>query len=249
MHQRNITYIAIVVAVAFLLGYIYIYQYSPFSEDINSILLYLADPIASLLAAVSLTAVWLCYQRDDKPYAVWVFFTLGGWFWFIAETIYSVLSYQLNDYPPLGWADISWFVGYALVSLALYHQYQILQKTKNAVWVLVGTWVGLLLLTPLILLVLQSEFTIENLVAYLYPVVDFAICLVSLRLYMVFGGGKLSRPWIGLFVLGISDAIWAWQYAAGADSNIYADASYVAAYLILALGFFRQYLLLRFGPE
>jgi hypothetical protein len=253
MRQRNLLYFATLIALAILAGYIYIYQAAPFSEDWNNILLYAADPFVTLLAAISVNAVLLYYQKDDKPYPVWWFFTVGMWIWFVAETIYAVLSFISGDVPPSGWADVFWFIGYGLISVALYYQYQLLRKTKNGWLKLILIWVGLILLTPLILILFRSEFSTENFLDYLYPIVDFAICIVSFRLYMVFGGGKLSRPWMGLFVLGISDAIWAWLVASGAYQNdslsILTDASYVAAYLILALGFFRQYLLLRFGPE
>jgi hypothetical protein len=250
MRQRNLLYIVTITALAILAGYIYIYQTNPFSEEWNNILLYAADPFVTLLAAASVTAVLMCYTKDDKPYSVWLFFTIGMWFWVVAEAIYAVLAYTSGDAPPPGSADICWFIGYGLVSVALYHQYRLLRKTKNALWLLLISWVGAILLTPLILLLLQTEFSTENFLAYLYPVVDFAICIVSFHLYLVFGGAKLSRPWMGLFLMGIADAIWAWVYAGGGNPDTFiGDVVYVAAYLVLAIGFFRQYLLLRFGPE
>ena len=251
MRQRNLMSLAFVIAIAILAAYIYIYRAVPFSEQWNNILIAFTDPFVTLLAALSVTAVLFCYQKDDKPYPVWLYFTLGMWFWVAAETIYAVLYYQLGDVPPTGWADVCWFIGYGLISVALYHQSQLLYKTKNG-WLKLGLiWAGLLLLTRLILWLLRSEFSTENFVGYLYPVVDFAIFIFSLRLFMVFGGGKLSRPWMGLLLLGVSDAIWAWVNLSGGDHSdtFVGDVVYVAAYLILALGFFRQYLLLKYGPE
>jgi hypothetical protein len=250
MTQRNITYLSFVVAAVFLAGYIYVYQFEPFSEGWNNILVYLADPISSLLAAIGVTAVLTCYTRNDKPYAVWCFFALGLWFWVAAESYYSYVSYVSGEAPSVGVADGVWFIGYGLVSLAMYYQYQVIQKVKNGILKLIGIWALLILLTPVLLLVIGMEVNTDNVVAYLYPVMDFAICLVSFRIYMVFGGGKLSRPWIGLLVLGISDALWAALVAYQPDqSSIISDASYVAAYLILAIGFLRQFLLMRLGPE
>lgn len=250
INQRNITYLAIAFAVVFLAGYIWIYQFEPFSEEWNNILVYLADPISSLLAAIGVTAVLTCYTKSDKPYAVWWFFALGAWFWFAAESYYSYVSYISGEAPAIGPADGLWFIGYGLVSLAMYYQYQVIQKINHGILKLIGIWVLLILLTPVLVLVIGVEVNADNVVAYLYPVLDFAICLVSLRIYMVFGGGKLSRPWVGLLVLGISDALWAALVAYQPDqSSIISDASYVAAYLILAIGFLRQFLLMRLGPE
>lgn len=256
MSQRNITYLAIAFAIAFVAGYIYIYQFSPFSEEWNNILIYLADPISSLLAAVGVTAVLMCYNRSDKPFAVWWFFALGAWFWVAAESYYSYMSFVMGDAPSVGPADWLWFIGYGLISLAMYYQYQLIQKISHGILKLIGIWVLLILLTTLLVLVIVPRGDVvgfvefDNVIAYLYPVLDFAICLVSFRLYIVFGGGKLSRPWIGLLVLGISDALWAALVAYRPDqSSIISDASYVAAYLILAIGFLRQFLLMRLGPE
>lgn len=255
INQRNITYLAIAFAVVFLAGYIWIYQFEPFSEEWNNILIYLADPISSLLAAIGVTAVLTCYTRSEKPYSVWWFFALGAWFWFAAESYYSYVSYSSGEAPSVGPADVLWFIGYGLVSLAMYYQYQVIQKINHGILKLIGIWVLLILLTILLVWVISPRGDVvgvefDTVVAYLYPVLDFAICLVSFRIYMVFGGGKLSRPWIGLLVLGISDALWAALVAYQPDqSSIISDASYVAAYLILAIGFLRQFLLMRLGPE
>jgi hypothetical protein len=145
-----------------------------------------------------------------------------------------------------------------MFTLALRSQYQLLYKTRIGLWKVVAVWAGIGLLVLAVIFLAHTESSLRNYVNYLYPVIDFALCIASFRLFMTFGAGQLSRPWIGLFVMGISDAIWAWldatgQYQASSDAgawlSVFADTTYVAAYLILAFGFLMQYLLLRFGPD
>lgn len=253
MRQRQITYIAIIFAVAILAGYVYIYRNTPLSGDWNDILVSATDPFVTLLAAISVTAVLSCYRKDDKPYGVWLFFTVGMWFWVLAESAFAYLSFIAGDSPPPGVSDVLWFIGYGLLAVAMYCQYQLVAKAKIPLWRPVAISMGVILLTPLLLFIFNIPLSLKSFVDYLYPVVDFAICIVSFRLYVVFGGGKLSRPWMGLFLLGIADAIWAWLALSGGDLadkfGVIGDTTYVAAYLILAIGFLRQYLLLHFGPE
>lgn len=256
MRQRQITYIAIIFAVAILAGYVYLYQVGPLAEEWNNLLIYAADPFAALLAAISVTMVLINYRREDKPYFVWAYFTVAMWVWVIAETIFVFVALSSGQDPKLSAADGFWFIGYFLLSLAIYLQYQLIAMTKIGWWKLAVIWVGVILLSPLLLFLLGHRLSdndfVENWVAYLYPIVDFAICIVSFHLYIVFGGGKLSRPWVGLLLLGVADLIWAWVNLGGGgdDTAIFVgDVVYVAAYLILAIGFFRQYLLLKYGPD
>jgi hypothetical protein len=200
----------------------------------------------------------LYYHKTDKPYVVWLHFATAMWAWVLAESVWAFIYFTSGEVPPLGLADVLWFIGYAMLTVALRNQYQLVYQTKISWWKMVAVWAGIILLTPVVLVLVRNPFTLENFVDYLYPVIDFALCVASIRLFMTFGGGKLSRPWLGLFVLGISDAVYAWLNATGqyeVSSNagtwlsIFADTTYVAAYLILAVGFLTQYLLLQFGPE
>jgi hypothetical protein len=258
MRRRNIIYLSILLMVAILAGYVYVYRIGPFSDTLNKFLLDAAAPFAAALAAIGATAVLLYYHKTDKPYVVWLHFATAMWAWVLAESIWAFIYFTSGEVPPLGLADVLWFIGYAMLTVALRNQYQLVYQTKISWWKMVAVWAGIILLTPVVLVLVRNPFTLENFVDYLYPVIDFALCVASIRLFMTFGGGKLSRPWLGLFVLGISDAVYAWLNATGqyeVSSNagtwlsIFADTTYVAAYFILTIGFLTQYLLLQFGPE
>ena len=79
MQRRTITYIALVLLVAILAGYVYIYQVGPFSDQLNTFLIAIADPFAALLAALAVTAVLFCYSREEKIYPVWLYLTVAMW--------------------------------------------------------------------------------------------------------------------------------------------------------------------------
>ena len=250
--------LAILLAVAILGIYVFVYQIGPFSEEMNYFILDLSDPLVALLAALAASAVFMQYQRNDGPYKIWLYFALGMWIWVLAEGIWSFLDFTTGEVPPAGIPDLFWVGGYVILALALRSQYQLVTHTKIAWWKIVAIWAGITLVDIVGLFLTHTEFTPENFINYLYPVIDFVLAVVALRLFMVFGGGKLSRPWIGLFVMGVSDFVWAWlnatgQYQLASDEgtwlSVFTDSTYVAAYLILAIGFLAQYLLLRFGPE
>lgn len=263
MNRRTILFVWIAFMIAVLVGYVYVYQVSPFSDATNTFLIAAADPFTALLAAVAVTAVLLYYRREDKTYAVWLYLTIAMWAWVVAETSFSAINLVTGQVPGVGLPDVFWYIGYVLFSVAMRSQYQLVYQTKIDWWKLLAAWAGILVVTYVILALAnlflgQNQLTFGNYVEYLYAAVDFALCLASIRLFMTFGGGKLSRPWLGLFVMGVSDAVYALlnatgQYdaasAAGSWLSTFTDTSYVAAYLLLSLGFLAQYLLLRLGPE
>lgn len=256
--RRRIIYLSIVLMVAILAGYVFVYQNNPFSDDVNKFILAVSDSFAALLAAIAVTAVLFCYRKQDKPYMVWLYFAIGMWVWVLAEVIWFFIDITSSNVPSVGAPDVFWVIGYGLFTIALRNQYQLLYKTKHSWWKVAAIWAGIILAVLAILFLVRSPFTLDNFVNYFYPVIDFALSIVAIRLFLAFGGGKLSRPWIGLFVMGISDFLWAWlnatgQYQASSDAgtwlSVFTDTTYVAAYLVLAIGFLMQYLLLRLGPE
>lgn len=258
MQRRNIMYISVVLIIAILAGYVYVYQMEPFSDQLNTLLIGLADPFVALLAALAATAVLLQYQKEDKPYLVWLCLTIAMWSWVLAESTWSFINLTTGEVPGIGLPDVFWLVGYLLFSVALRSQYQLVYQTRIAWWKVLAIWAGIFVLTYLVLFMINSEFSLGDYVEFLYAVVDFALCVASVRLFMTFGAGRLSRPWLGLFVMGISDAFFAGLTTAGlyqasseaaALLSVFTDSTYVAAYLFIAFGFLAQYLLQRYGPE
>src|SRR5262245_35013071 len=118
--RNKIISLSIVLALIIVAGYAFVYQNSPFSDEWNSFLVNAAAPFAAGLAAIALTAVLLCYNKKDRPYPVWLFFTIGMWVWVVAESIWGYLFFTTGDVPALGLADILWFAGYVTLTVALH---------------------------------------------------------------------------------------------------------------------------------
>jgi hypothetical protein len=91
-----------------------------------------------------------------------------------------------------------------------------------------------------------------------YSAADLAVGIAGSLLIFTFQGGAMMRPWLGLVVFGVTDFLYAWAeqtglYAWSVENgnllSLIVDSSYLAAYLILALGFIAHWTLLRYGID
>jgi hypothetical protein len=154
-------------------------------------------------------------------------------------------------------ADAGWAVGYIFFAIAIFYQYALIlpaqqKRIRNVIY---GVSAAVLVL-PLLALSVMHIFTLENYVNYFYPVTDLAIGISGLMLVYFFRGGMLTRPWVGMVVFGISDFFYAWAVQAGLYEwsvqngnlfTLFADSTYLFAYLFLTLGFVHQWVLINYG--
>lgn len=245
-------------------AYIYLYAAQPLPEPWNANIQALLISLAAIGSAVMATLNARHFlQADRGPRRVWDNLAIALWLWAIAETIIFVY-YVLEVEPPLvSIADAFWMVGYVFFAAALIHQYHLVYQTSRrrevgiALGVTGGILAGSVIITVLIQLFAPSEKTwLDTLVAVLYPFLDLAVGLGALWLVYAFGGSLWSRPWIGLFVFALADALYAWLEVTGlyesfvATSNplnVVADVIYLAAYLVVAIACFSTLLLLQYG--
>ncbi len=258
MKRRHILYAALVGAALLVVFFIFVYDNAPFGDDVSDLVVNLFYPFVALLCASGVTAVFSYYQRGDRPYGVWLHFLIGIWSWVMAEVSWVITYMAQGEVPSPALPDLFWFIGYFLFSLALLRQYELVFRQRIALWVLGLLWLGVILLTALAIVLTGNIVNAPNMVEFCYAIADFALGLAAMRLLIAFGGGKLSRPWVGLLVLGISDGLYAWAYATGMYAfsasqgsilSMLIDSIYVAAYLVLTVGFLSQWLLLRLGPD
>lgn len=246
-------------AVSFLLfvGYILFYHFSPFEGSFNNLVLNSITSIAALSVAVISTAIFFHYQPQDFPRKIWKSLMLGSWSWFIAEVIWQIYAFIYEEVPVPGIADLGWVLGFIFFTIALYQQYAIINPSRvDTIRVFaIGTWLVVMLIPAVILTVLDS-FSIGSYIDFYYPFADLSVGIAGLALILVFNGGALMRPWIGLMVFGASDLLYAWAektgiYAWSANNSniltIVIDSSYLAAYLILAIGFLGHWILITRG--
>jgi hypothetical protein len=237
--------------------YIYYYQFSTLPAEQNNLIVNMISLVAPLSSAIFATMVFLSFDRADKPRQVWKFMAIFVWVWTVAEFIWTITLTQTGDVPLPSLADAFWLSGFFFLTIALHKQYQIVtQKTVTLGKILV-IWAGVFVLSLLVTVAARVELNLGNYLEYFYAVADFAAGIVAIRIFIAFRGGLMSRPWIGLFVLGLSDALYAWliaskMYATSAESgdpiSLLADTSYMAAYLVLAIGFYATYLTIKHGP-
>jgi len=246
-----------ILSIILIAGYVYIYQVAPFKGVLNNTILNLLITLAALFAAVISTANFYHYQPEDHPRAVWRNLMLGCWLWFLSETIWDVLYFNLGEVSAPTLADLGWMAGYGFFAAAIYHQYVlILPEMRKRIRNIVYGVSAVVLATPFLVLSTMRVFTLENYVNYFYPLADLSVGIAGLMFIYLFRGGMLMRPWLGMVVFGVSDFLYAWAVQAGiyrwsVDNGnlftLFADSSYLFAYLFLAFGFMTHWILINYG--
>jgi hypothetical protein len=242
---------------ALLTAYVVIYQSAPFGAPFDNLALNTITSMAALVVAGVSTAIFLHYHPEDHPRKIWKNMMLGAWLWFGGEAAWQVYAFLFEEVPVPSFADLSWVLGFIFYTIAIYYQYSAIKPAQVEtirVYAL-SAWI-VVLLAPLVLLSATNSFSIDTYIDFFYPFADLTIGAAGLMLVFYFRGGALMRPWIGLMILGVSDMLYAWA----ANSNLYAwsaengnlltlfiDGTYLLAYLILAIGFLGQWMLLTRG--
>lgn len=250
---------AVAAAVALVVAYVIFYQVAPLAGIWNDIALNLVTTISALCAAIVSTAIYYQYHPGDFPRAIWRNFMFGTWAWTLGELIWGVFDVVTGNVPVPSPADVAWVLGFVFFSMGLYRQYIVInpKRLDFARKVVPTVWIGSFVI-PLILLVALRSLTVDAYVDYWYSVADFSVGFSGLLFFMTFQGGRMSHAWVGLILFGLSDFLYAWAvqtglYAWSVDQgnllSLVIDSSYIAAYLILALGFLSHWVLLRYGAN
>lgn len=246
-----------VLALLLIAAYIFLYQYTPLDPRLNDVFLNSIITLGACAAAVLSTLILRYYDRNDHPRRVWKNLMIASWLWFFGELAWQLYAFFFDVVPVPSIADAFWLMGFVFYTLAVYRQYTLIMPARSEIFqtFAVGAWLAALLLPALYLSVVNS-FTIGFLIEFFYPVADLAVGLAGFALVYIFRGGALVRPWIGLMVFTLSDLMYAWAgkteaYAVSAENgnllSLFIDTSYLAAYLILGIGFLGQWILLRYG--
>jgi hypothetical protein len=244
--------------VVLLTGYITVYQFSPFVVPWNDIVLYSVTALSAAFAAIIASLIYFHYEKDDMPRIVWQNLMIGCWLWFLGEVLWGYIAMTLGEVPA-GVVDLSWVFGFIFFTFALYHQYSLITPSMKNYYrnIAIGAWIVVLLI-PLAIAYFTNSLDLKTYVDFFYPFADLAVGIAGILLMFSFQGGQLMRPWLGLVVFGITDFLYAWAEQTGlymwsSENNnlltLAIDSSYMAAYLILALGFLVHWILLRYGIQ
>lgn len=258
LNRQLLTLIGIIFIAAALIGYVWFYQFQPFSDFVNQLATNIITILCALACAIIATLIPKFYEHGEPPRLIWVNFALALWMWTIGEVIWAIYNMTVGEPPVVTLADGVWVIGYVFFTIAITAQYRLVMfdKSSRAIWIAVGVWVCAILLTLVVLILTMGQLVLEEFLTYFYPISDLAIGLSSVILVIAFHRGMLARPWFGLFVFALSDGLYAWAtlsglYAYEASTgnwvSLIVDLTYILAYLAVAWGVFGQYLTLRFG--
>jgi hypothetical protein len=256
----------LVIALAALAGFIYVYQFEPFPYPWTDAFINVAIIAAASWCAGISARVLVQFRPGEPPRSVWASFALGLSAWALAEGVWFLIFWVYGDVPEISWADLFWLMGFVFLGAAFVFQFRLIygkQPRRELGW-MVGVVGAILLLSGLVTMMFyqsgqQAEGSwVETYLSVFYSFADLALALAAIQLARIFGRGMWGRAWWGLLVLTVADGLYSWLeftgvYAVSAESgNLFsmaADGLYLAAYLLLALALYAQLLLTRFGPN
>ena len=249
--------IAALLSILLLAAYVFIYQLYPFAGRWNDILLQVINFLASLLTTIAAVLVYNSYRAGDRPRQIWRHLMVGFGCWSLSEIIWGIYYAVGIEIPIPSLADLFWFLGYLFFASALATQFKVIKRSiTNAalVFIIIGIYFLIAINTLGLIAIVQAPITKTSVVEYFYPVMDFSVGIAALILLFSFRGGKMGWPWIGMLVFSASDVLYAYLlesglYAQSAESgnilSLVADTTYIAAYLVVMLGFFYYYLFIK----
>lgn len=247
---------AAIAAAGILLLYVIVYQLQPFGEYWNTFFVDGLITLAAALAAIAASFLRSMFERGEAPRSVWAHFAIALWVWTLAEGIWMILDLYFGDFI-FSIADVFWLLGYVFFAIAITVQYRILYRwsQRKGLAFLVGGLALTCVLSVLSSLLTSRKLDIISFTLHFYPIADFILLLFVLWLVRTFHGGALASPWVGLFILIISDALYLWAmttdfyWIPGGMPRLIVDTTYVFAYLVFALGCYSQYLVYRMNQE
>lgn len=251
-NQNEPLLFAAIAAAGMLLLYVIVYQMEPFGEYWDTFFVDGLIALAAALAAIAATFLRSMFERGEAPRSVWTHFAIALWIWTLAEGIWMVLDLYFGDFI-FSIADVLWLLGYIFFAIAVGVQYRILYRwsTKKELIFVIGGLALICVISALSSLFISRRLDVITFTLHFYPIADFVLVLVVLWLVRTFHGGALASPWVGLFILIISDALYLWAmttdfyWIPGGMPRLIVDTTYVFAYLVFALGCYSQYLLYR----
>jgi hypothetical protein len=254
---------AILAGSLIILVYALVYLLEPFSNFANQLVLGSLTLMASALVSIYATLLFRLFLPSDAPRAVWMNLAIGFWLWTVAEFLWLLRGLSIGTVSgtasSLTLSHFFWFVAYIFFSIALYRQHQIIATPRRAhgLWVVFAIWGAVIAASLLTMLAMDGRFDLLSFLQYFFGFADLAVGIVGLSMLISFRGGALAWPWWGFLGLAVSNIVYealdASMMAAaspitGFILEMFSELIYLGAYLVLAFGFYRYYLLLRYGP-
>lgn len=261
--QRINSVVAILAGSLIILLYALVYLLEPFSDLGNQLVLGSLTVVASALVSIYATLIFRLFLPSDAPRAVWMNFAIGFWLWTAAEVLWLLRGLSIGAVAGTAsrvtLAHLFWFVAYIFFSIALYRQHRIIATPRRAhgVWVVFAIWGVVIAASLLTMWAMDGVFDFLTLIQYFFGFADLAVGIVGLSMLISFRGGALAWPWWGFLGLAVSNIVYealdASMMASASTTTLlvlelFSELIYLGAYLVLVFGFYKYYLLLRYGP-
>lgn len=217
-----------------------------------------------LFAATAMAAAVLALRASSRfesgtPYRrAWLILGLGLALWAGAELLWANFQLSLGGGVPYpSPADLIWALGFVPLTIGLFLGHRSLgvrlsrrqRLAAVAAYALLLALLGVGWLRPLYFSQ-PAVPVVEAILGTTYLVGDLTLAFIATLSLLVLWDGVVGRPWlpiaIGMLLFAISDTVfayadWSGRYAVGANllSGLI-DIAYLAAYLSIALGAFRQ---------
>jgi hypothetical protein len=173
--------------------------------------------------------------------------SLGSFFWFIGESIWSFFDISGMGSPVASYADIAWFIGYPLFAAGLYFVWRTAgtPKTRSRMYAsiisisLIIASAALFLAAPLLM---DTETgVIEKIVTSGYYIGDVVLASGCIMVVISLAGGRLFKPWVIITIAIVLSAAGdiAYSYMSGSyESGNWIDILWNLNYILMAYGFF-----------
>ena len=255
---------ALLIGILMLISYALIYWLNPFSQSVNQFLLGSLTLAASAFVSIFSTMIYRLHLPGDAPRPVWRNFAIGFWLWTIAEFFWLWHGLEIGRVSGtasgLTISHLFWLTAYIFFSMALYRQHRIIasQGRAHGPWIVALIWALVLIVTWITMILMGEPKELLTFVQYFSGFADLAIGIIGLTMLLAFSGGAMAWPWWGFVGLAISNILYeildATMMATVAPVAIeilelLSELTYIGAYLALAYGFYKYYLLLIYGPR
>ena len=220
-----------------------------------------SDTVCLLAAALAAAFAFIASSRFDHDVPqrrAWLLLGAGMALWAAAECLWMYFEVGPGEEVPYpSFADVIWAVGYAPLILGLFIGYRGLGvRLPMSRRLLVGLLYALLL-AVLACWLLRPMFIgpeaaglAETFIGSFYLVGNLTLAFIATLSLIVVWDALIGRPWLsitlGMLFFAISDsafayAAWKGSYVVGGNwQSGMIDVAYLAAYLLVALGAYRQ---------
>jgi hypothetical protein len=187
----------------------------------------IAEVLALLIAAISLTFAQYSHASHDAPHKSWTWLAAGMWIIFFAELLFAHNSLISHSTADSSLADLFYVIAYVplLVGLVLlvkgFRSTGLPMGSRRShvlhALILLALY-GTIFATLLWNLVTRPDPLVTRLLNVGYPTLDFLLVSVSsllIRVSWTLRGGSLARSWFllcaGFLLMGIADILYAYS--------------------------------------